>query len=257
MSTTKELRDAGELAVERVEEIITQITPRSVSQYGFFEPTSIWSIEVPGTCAPVIELYHSVNILIEEGMLRTASVLSRSIHQAYIRFEYLTENEHELQSWMEWLMSNEYYQNIDYLQYDVGTNPEIDEERQLTNDGLRDLLGGVPTKLAYPWRPVGSMINNISNLMPVGARSQLSRRLIEYPSEYVHVCFSTKPTPESVLETTELYTIMTLQQAMHVCEAKRLVPREKLPDVQAAIKLCEGWLEATGVEFQPQQSSRR
>ncbi len=229
---------------ERAAEVLQELRPKGGPHVEFFEMGNLWRFEIWGTCPSVIEHYYSILSLVDQGLVRPAAALSRGVHEAHIRFEYLVDNEHELQSWVEWRMGQEYHRCREYLQFDSGANPNLDSESAELMDNLEALLGGPPKKPAFPWRSARMMLENIAGHLPGGFHKRLRRRLIEFPSDYVHIGFSGEPVPSSVVGTTELCVLLTVQRAMSLCRDKGLLSAQATKTADEIVTKCDQWIES-------------
>lgn len=229
---------------EQAAEVLQELAPKGVPHGEFFEVDNLWRFEIWGTCWPVIEHYYSILSLTDQGRGRSAAALSRGVHEAHIRFEYLVDNEHELRSWVEWRMGQEYHRCREYLQFDSGANPSLDSESAELMDNLEKLLGGPPKKPAFPWRSASMMLENIAGHLPGGFHKRLRRRLIEFPSEYVHIGFSSAPVLSYTVGTAALCVLVTMQRAMSLCRDKGLVSAQATKTAQEIVAKCDQWIEA-------------
>ena len=91
----------------------------TASREEYFAMDNLWSLEIESTCSQIIQYHRGVLALVDQGLSRPAATLARSIHEACFRFKYLAENEHELEDWAEWEISQDYQFAKDSLQYDV------------------------------------------------------------------------------------------------------------------------------------------
>ena len=226
------------------EEVLKELEPKGVPHARFFELDNLWRIEIWGTCQPVIEHCLSILSLNEQGLARPAAALSRGVHEAQIRFEFLADNEHELRSWMEWLISQEYHRCREHLQFDSGVHPDFDRDAEDLMVYMESLLGGPPKKTFFPWKSAGVMLENIAGDLPNGFHKRMRRWLIEYPSEYVHIGFSSQPVPESVISMTGFSVLLTVQRAMRLCRDKSLVSPEAREIANGVVALCDEWIES-------------
>ena len=88
---------------ERVQEVLNALQrPTSMSREEVFKEPILWSTEIWSTCGQAIEYYKSILVLVEQRLYGPAGALSRSIHEASSRLEYLKLNEEELEDWMDW-----------------------------------------------------------------------------------------------------------------------------------------------------------
>ena len=184
----------------RVEQVLKALPiPTDTSREEIFERHNLWSEEIRSTCNQVIEHYKSTVILVGQDLYRPAAALSRSIHEACFRFEYLSRNKCELQDWTEWQMSQDYQFIKDFLQFEatVSTSNKQNLGKQLK--GLVDAFGGPPTQRRFPWKANGVILAAIASGMSDGYKQRLRRLLYDYPSRYVHIRGVGLPSPESVV----------------------------------------------------------
>lgn len=226
------------------EDVLKELEPKGVPHAEFFELDNLWRIEIWGTCQPVIEHYLSILSLTEQGLARPAAALMRGVHEAQIRFEFLADNEHELRSWVEWRMSQEYHRCREHLQFDSGVHPDFDWDAENLMVDMESILGGPPKKTSFPWKSASAMLENIAGHLPDGFHKRMRRRLIEYPSEYVHNGFSSEPVAESVIAMTEFSVLLTVQRAMRLCCDKSLVSPGATETANGVVALCDEWIES-------------
>ena len=137
----------------RVNEVLKALpTPTGASREEIFEQRNLWSEEIQNTCHQVIEYYKSILILVGQELYRPAASLSRSIHEACFRLEYLSRNKSELQDWMEWQMNRDYYFIKDFLQYETAVSGSSKRNLEKQLRVLVAVMGGPPDKRKFPWR---------------------------------------------------------------------------------------------------------
>ena len=208
----------------RVEEALKNLPgPDRTSREAFFHPYSLWKMELPATCGQVIEYMRSIILLLNQGLNRPAMALSRSIHECYIRFEYLLDREDELRDWFEWQISRDYHSCCDRLSYDTGL-PEEDKQGLWTDKKImEELLGKVPAKRADQWKSTMTMLKVISRNLPAGADLQMRRHLIAYPSDYVHLRTSSIPSIGQIIGISVISFSEILRKAVKLCTDRRMI----------------------------------
>ena len=88
------------------------------------------------------------------------------------------------------------------------------------------------------------MLENVAGHLPGGFHKRLRRRLIEFPSEYVHIGFSSEPVPSSVVGTTEFCVLLTVQRAMSLCRNKGLLSARATKTADDIVAKCDQWIES-------------
>ena len=224
----------------RVKELLKALPrPVAISREEVFTQRNLWSIEIQSTCEQVIEYYESILMLVDQRLYRPAAALSRSIHEACFRLEYLSLKENELQDWMEWQMSRDYHSSKDFLQYETTVS---DSTRRNHEAGMNDLvaaMGEAPKKRPSPWKAIGDILKDISAKEPGGYRQRLTRILYEYPSRFVHIRAGGVPSPEYVVGGARASLLLTIQIAMKLCGDEQLVPTELNGEVDEVKAMCE------------------
>ena len=128
----------------RVNEVLKALpTPTGASREEIFEQRNLWSEEIQSTCHQVIEYYKSILILVGQELHRPAASLSRSIHEACFRLEYLSRNKSELRDWMEWQMNRDYYFIKDFLQYETAVSGSSKRNLEKQLRVLVAVMGGL------------------------------------------------------------------------------------------------------------------
>ncbi len=133
-------------------------SPQFASRQTFFQTDNLWKIEIRQACEQVIEHYRSIRLLVEAGLTRPAAALSRNVHECYIRFDFLGDNEAELRDWTEWQMTRDYYFARDSLLYDPGMNAEQKQRFQEDINTIQTLLDGIPERRGNTWKSAGVML---------------------------------------------------------------------------------------------------
>ena len=174
--------------VTRVKEVLWDLPgPVRTPPEAFFDIDNLWKIEIPSTCRQSIEYVCGVMLLIDQGLNRPAAALSRSIHECYIRFEYLSDHEEELPDWFHWRKSHDYHATRDTLRHFARLSEADTQRLQEGIKDVEDLLGGAPSKPTYPWKSPTSMLQYVASSFGPEAYGPLYRQLIADPSEYVHI----------------------------------------------------------------------
>ena len=208
--------------VTRVKEVLWDLPgPVYTPPHAFFDVDNLWKIEIPSTCRQAIEYVRGVMLLIDEGMNRPAAALSRSVHECYIRFEYLSSHEDELPDWFEWQMSREYHAASDTQRHfdrlpaaHVGRQQERMEEIEV-------LLGRAPSKPNNQWKSAPSMLQDVASRFGTETYGPLYRQLLADPSDYVHVHGSIGPSWMAIMRLTEISFSLIIKRAMQLCTSKR------------------------------------
>lgn len=213
-------------------------TPTGTSREDFFKRRNLWSVEIQSTCSQAIEHYRSILSLIDQGLHRPAASLSRNIHEACFRFEYLSRNKVELRDWMEWQLGRDYHFIKDFLQYETAAS---DSSKQNFEDQMKDLnafMGRPPDKPKFPWKSTGHILCNISSGMPVGYKRRLRRLLYDYPSRYVHISAGGAPTSGYVLGASQASLLLTITIGTELCRDEQLVSTKLSREIEEIITLC-------------------
>ena len=189
----------------------------------FFAVDNLWTIEIPSTCRQAIEYVRSVMLLIDQGMNRPAAALSRSVHECYIRFEYLAAHEDELPDWFAWQISRDYHAACDTLRDFGGLSQAHKQHLQGIIEDIKDLLREAPSKSKGQWKGTGYMLKDIASRFEAGSYGPLYRQLIADPSDYVHIHASGGPSWMVLMELTEISFAATIKRAMQLCISKQLI----------------------------------
>ena len=223
----------------RVNEVLKALpTPTGASREEIFEQRNLWSMEIQSTCYQVIEYYKSVLILVGQELYRPAVSLSRSIHEACFRLEYLSRNESELRDWMEWQMTSDYHFIKDFLQYETTVTDSSKRNFEAQMKALIAAMCGPPKKRRFPWRSTGHILSDISSDMPDGYDKRLRRLLYEYPSRFVHIRAGEGPTPDSVVGGARSSLLLTITLAMKLCRDEQLVPTDLNRETDEIVTMC-------------------
>lgn len=223
----------------RVNKVLKALTtPPSVSREEFFGQRNLWSIEIQSTCYQVIEYYKSILILVGQDLYRPAAALSRSIHEACFRLEYLSRHKSNLRDWMEWQMSRDYHFIKDFLQYETTVT---DSSKRNFEEQMKDLvaaLGCPPKKRKFPWRSTDHILSDISSDMPDGYDKRLRRLLYEYPSRFVHIRAGGGPTPDSIVGGARSSLLLVMTLAIKLCRDEHLVPTDLSRETDEIVTMC-------------------
>ena len=129
--------------------------PVRMSREAFFDIDNLWKIEIRSTCDQAVEFMGGVVLTINDGLNRPAAALSRSIHECWIRFHYLSDHEDELPDWFRWQMSHDYHATLDTLRKYEAADADDDQTLQRlqeNNRAVKDFLGEEPPKRPHPWK---------------------------------------------------------------------------------------------------------
>ena len=189
----------------------------------FFAVANLWKIEIPSTCRQSIEYVRGVMVLVDGGLDRPAAALSRSIHECYIRFEYLSAHEDQLVDWFRWKKKHEYHAARDTLRNFSDLSEESRQRLQQSIQDIKAILGETPGKRKYQWMPMTSMLRDVAGGFAPGDYGPMYRLLIADPSEYVHALGSSTPSPFGVIELTEISFALIIKRAMQLCTSKQLL----------------------------------
>lgn len=203
-----------------------------------FVQRNLWSVEIQNTCYQVIEYYKSILLLVDQELYRPAASLSRSIHEACFRLEYLSRNGIELRDWMEWQMSRDYHFIKDFLQYESAVSCSIKRNYE---EQMKDLIAAIgrPTKKRkFPWKSTDQILSNISSDMPDGHDKRLRRILYEYPSRFVHIRTGGAPTPDYVVGGARSSLLLTITLAMELCRDEQLIPTDLSREIDEIVTTC-------------------
>ena len=224
----------------RVNEVLKALpTPTGASREEMFEQRNLWSEEIQSTCHQVIEYYKSILILVGQELYRPAASLSRSIHEACFRLEYLSRNKSELRDWMEWQMNRDYYFIKDFLQYETAVSGSSKRNLEEQLRVLVAVMGGPPDKRKFPWRSTGKILSDISGDMPDGYDRRLRRLLYEYPSRFVHIRAGGGPTPDSVVGGARSSLLLAITLAMKLCRDEQVIPTDLSRETDEIVTMCD------------------
>ena len=210
----------------------------------FFESDNLWRVEIQSTCSQIIEHYRGILLLIDQGLPRPAAALSRSIHEACFRFDYLVDNEHEVRDWTEWQLNQDYHSLSDSLQYDTGFYAETKRVQEEIKKRFADLLGGPPAKRRpHPWKDTSIIFASVARNLPDGVDKKLQRILIGFFSGYVHIRRGIEPPAEWTEGSAETSVLLAIQRSMELCRDKGLLSHEADEVASGIVKICGALLE--------------
>ena len=189
----------------------------------FFATDSLWRMEARYTCEQAIEYVRAIISLLDQSLARPAAALSRSIHECYIRFEYLLDHEDQLRDWFKWQISRDYYSTQDRWCYDQRLSTSDKQGLQEYMKTMEDLLGEVPIKPHDQWKSTGFMLKDVSRNLPAGFHLQMRRHLIAYPSEYVHIRASGFPPTGPIMGLSAISFSEIIRRAMTLCTDKQMI----------------------------------
>ena len=213
----------AELCV-RVEQALQDLPgPDRTSREAFFATDSLWRMEARSTCEQAIEYVRAIISLLDQGLTRPAAALSRSIHECYIRFEYLLDHEDQLRDWFKWQISRDYHSAQDRWRYDTGLSTSDKQGLQEDMKIMEALLSEVPIKPGDQWKSTGCMLKDISRNLSAGSHLQMRRHLIAYPSEYVHIRVSGFPPTGPIIGLSAISFSEIVRRAMTLCTDKRMI----------------------------------
>ena len=226
---------------ERVQEVLNALQrPTSMSREEVFKEPILWSTEIRSTCGQAIEYYKSILVLVEQRLYGPAGALSRSIHEASSRLEYLKLNEEELEDWMDWQFRYDYCFYDDCLKYDLCLSEATRQEFERRKQEAHDLLGTRPDKPPGDhWKTPGDIRKGITANMPEGYEQRFNRLLFKYPSTFVHIRWVYPPTREYVVDGTRANLLFMIQLAMELCRDKELVPTSLSGETEEIITTCK------------------
>ena len=216
----EELRELVRKAKWRLPEPVR--TPREA----FFDIDNLWKIEIRSTCDQAAEFMGGVVLTINDGLNRAAAALSRSIHECWIRFHYLSDHEGELPDWFRWQMSHDYHATIDTLRkYEAAgaTDDQTLQRLRKANEDVKDFLGEEPPKRPHPWKSPVSMLRAITVSLGPDAYGPMHRQLIADPSDYVHIHVTGEPNWMMTLRLAERSFAAIIKRAMEICVQKGLL----------------------------------
>ena len=205
-----------------VESALDGMRRRRLSPSEFWEPDNLWEWEISNTCTQILECYRGILVLAAGNLSRPAAALSRSIHEAYIRFVYLTDREDELRDWFEWQMIREYHSARESLEYDQFISADRREEYRYVMSNIHTLLEMPPTKRRFPWRPIGDMLNHIARDLPEGTDRQLKRHLLDQFSDNVHISLGGDQPLELTIGLAEVSIMDAMERAVRVITDKSI-----------------------------------
>ena len=230
----------------RVQEVLNALQrPKSMSREEVFKEPILWSAEIRSTCGQAIKYYESILVLVKQELYGPAGALSRSIHEASFRLEYLKLNEEELKHWMDWQFRHDYYFYDDCLKYEPCLSESTRQEFERRRQEALDLLGTRPDKcLGDYWKPAGEIRKGITanppeGYDPEGYKKRLNRLLFKYPSTFVHIRWAYPPTGEYVVDGTRANLLFMIQLAMELCRDKELVPACLSGEIEGIITTCK------------------
>ena len=208
----------------RVEQALKDLPgPDRTSREAFFATDSLWRMEVRFTCDQAIEYVRAIILLLDQGLTRPAAALSRSIHECFVRFEYLLDHEDQLCGWFKRQISRDYHSAHDRWRYDTGLSAADNQGLQEDMKIMEALLGEVPIKPGDQWKSTGSMLEDISRNLRAGFHLQMRRHLIAYPSEYVHIRVSSCSPPGPIIGLSAISFSEIVRKAMQLCTDKRMI----------------------------------
>ncbi len=235
-----------------VEKVLNELPRTAIkSRQELLVMHNLWRIEIPSTCGQILDHYQSVLLLTNQRLPRPAAALSRSIHEAAFRFEYLASNENELQDWTEWQISRDYHASKDTLQYDTTLSAETRCAIANRIRTFEDLLGGPPPKPPYPWKSTSVILSNLASGSHDGIDKRLRRLLIEYPSTFVHIRVSEAPSVQWTVRWTETSVLVAMQTAMELCQDKGMVSHEMSETARKVAAKCKNLLQAEDADGEP------
>ena len=235
------------------EDVLSELSGRkATSRDAFFEDANLWRLEVHSTCSQIIEHYRGILLLIDQGLSRPAAALSRSIHEAFFRFDYLTDKKDELdelKDWTEWQLNQDYYDLCNSLRYDTYPHAETKTAVEESMRRVVSLLGGPPTKRRpYPWRGTSAIFHGVAGHLPDGGDKRLQRILIDFTSGYVHIRRLGKEPPAKWIEiSAETSVLMAIRRSMELCRDKALLSREAGEVASGIVTICGALLDPTEV----------
>ena len=200
--------------------------PVRTSREAFFDIDNLWKIEIRSTCDQAVEFMGGVLLTINDGLVRPAAALSRSIHECRIRFHYLSDHEDELPDWFLWQMSHDYHATVDTLgKYEAAGAADDQTLQRLreANQALKDFLGEEPPKRSHPWKSPVSMLQDLTRDFGPAAYGPMHRELISDPSDYVHIHVTGQPNWMRILQLAECSFAAIIKRAMQLCIRKGLL----------------------------------
>ena len=230
----------------RVKEVLDALEgPVSMSWEEVFKKPILWSLEIRSTCGQAIEYYESIRKLLDHGLRGPAAVLSRSIHEASFRLEYLMLHDAKLAEWMDWQFRSDYFFHDDSLKYDPCLSEATKQWHEKKRQEALDLLGRRPPKRPKDsWKDAGDIREGITanppeGCDPKGYERRLNRLLYRYPSRFVHIRLGDPPAREYVLNGSRANLLFMIQLAMELCRDKELVPTIPGEEIEEIITMCK------------------
>ena len=234
------LRGGTDEVCARVKEVLKALAPPAgTSRREFFAQQNLWRVEIQSTCEHIIEYYESIEILTDQGLHGPAAALSRSVHEACFRLEYLSLNKCELPDWMEWQINRLYHFVSGFLQYENTINPTGKQNFQAQKNELSALLGRTPKKRSFPWRGLDRILLSISSGMPLGHDKRLRRLLFDFPSAFVHLGAVGGPRKGYAVEAARSSLLLSMGLAMKLCRDERLVSNELSTEIDEIVTMCD------------------
>ena len=210
-----------------VEMALDELRMRILSPAEFWDPVNLWEWEISNTFGQIFGCYRAILLIAKHGIARPAAALSRSIHEAYIRFVYLIRNEWELKDWFEYNLSVQYHSAQDTLTYDPIPNDDHEEEYRTVIDNVELLMERRPKRRKFPWRPMRHLLNDVTSGLPAGNAMQVRRLLLHNPSESVHIQFGGPQPSELTLALAEVSITDAMKRVLEMLDQNRIMPRPK------------------------------
>ena len=210
-----------------VETELDELRKRVLSPAEFWDPANLWEWEISNTFGQILGCYRAILLIAENGITRPAAALSRSIHEAYIRFVYLTRNEWELKDWFDYNLSVQYHHAQDTLTYDPVPNEDHEEEYRTVIDNVELLMECQPKRRTFPWRPMRLLLNDVTSGSPAGSARQVRRLLLHNPSESVHIQFGGPQPSEFILALAEVSITDAMKRVLEMLDDNRITTRSR------------------------------
>lgn len=226
------------------DEILAELKSPSLAPVDFFKMEHMWSLEIRGTLRGMVDHWRAIVLSVQQDLGRPAMALSRSVHEACVRFDYITDHPYELRSWIEWGLASEYHTYRDRLRYDARDDPDRQAGAQWHMDHIEPLIGKSPKRPPFPWRPLRHMTEVIAGHHPDNFHRRMHRILQQEPSAYVHIRLTPEPIPEIVLFLTEVSLVETIRKAMDLIVEMDLTPALSHERARKVAGLCQSWMEA-------------